>query len=232
MLKSVGRYAPAIVAGSALSGFGAAFGRDVYRKAKNQWLLILILLALVGVFFSGLWLFRNYRTVSGTVLKKTGALIVLAASAIAVNAAALIVVFQVAPESLLDSGSGARLAMYDYRLFIDPPILWIVLLQLTCFAWGALVGIRHRSKRALAWEAEEHNAAFLEGHGLQVTDTDEKGNMRLRDINTNTGYRLMEVLDVTGELEFMALGRRNKRAYIHYDDTGKFTDWTGLVEAR
>ena len=84
----------------------------------------------------------------------------------------------------------------------------------------------------MAWEAEDHNNTFMEAHGLQVVDTDDDGNLRIRELATNTGYRLVETLDVTGEMEFTALGRRNKRAYIQYDEAGKFTHWTGLVEAR
>ena len=67
---------------------------------------------------------------------------------------------------------------------------------------------------------------------LQVTDTDDKGNLQIREIATNAGYRLMENLDVTGEMEFMALGCRNKRACIQYDETGKFIHWTGMVAVK
>ena len=95
-----------------------------------------------------------------------------------------------------------------------------------------MLGVKHRIKRTAAWEAEDHNNAFMEAHGLQVTDTDDKGNLRIREIATNAGYRLMENLNVTGEMEFMALGRRNKRAYIQYDETGKFVHWTGMVAVK
>lgn len=228
MLASIGRYAPAIVAGSALSGFGLAFGRDVYKKAKDKWLVVLILLLLVGVFFSGMWLFRNYRTTTETFLKKLGAGIVLAVSVVGINLLFLILIDLFAP-GMLTSESGGRTIV---GLLLDPPMLWIILVQIACFVLGAVMGARHRLKRAMAWEAENHNDAFMETHGLQVTDTDDKGNLRIREIATNTGYRLMENLDVTGEMEFMALGRRNKRAYIQYDETGKFTHWTGLVEVK
>ena len=84
----------------------------------------------------------------------------------------------------------------------------------------------------MAWEAEEYNEHFLDEHGLEVIDADEKGNLRLRDYSENIGYRLMDDLEIAGELEFMALGKRNKRGYMHYDDTGKYTDWSGLVDVR
>ena len=94
------------------------------------------------------------------------------------------------------------------------------------------MGIGHRRKRRLAWEAEEHNECFLTEHDLEVTDADEKGNLRLRDHSSNVGYRLMDDLELAGELEFMALGKRNKRSYLQYDGTGKYTNWTGLADIR
>ena len=36
MIGSIARYAPAIVGGSALAGFGLSFGRDTYKKAKQK----------------------------------------------------------------------------------------------------------------------------------------------------------------------------------------------------
>ena len=93
------------------------------------------------------------------------------------------------------------------------------------------MGIKHRKKRRLAWEAETHNSTFLEEHGLETVDVDDKGNLRLRDNVNGIGYRLSDDLNIAGELEFMALGRRNKRGYIQYDETGKFTSWSGLVDA-
>ena len=59
-----------------------------------------------------------------------------------------------------------------------------------------------------------------------------KGNLRLRDHCSSVGYRLMDDLELSGELEFMALGKRNQRGYLQYDSTGKYTNWSGLAEVR
>ena len=117
-------------------------------------------------------------------------------------------------------------------VFLEPPLLWIVVVQAVCFLSGAVIGIGHRRKRALAWEAEEHNERFLADHGLLVTDTDEDGNLRIRDTRTNTGYQMAENLDVSRELEFVGLGRSRDYAYLQYDATGKFTEWSGPVGPR
>ena len=121
MLASIGRYAPTIIAGSALTGFGLAFGRDVYKKAKDKWLwLLVLLLCLIGVFFAGIWLFRNYRTFIGTVVKKLGALIVLVVSCAGINLAAAILVGILSPDSLRTDNP------HPLAIFLQPPLLWIV----------------------------------------------------------------------------------------------------------
>ena len=236
MIASVARYAPAIVAGSALAGFGLSLGRDAYKKAKRYWPVFLILVCLAGVYFAGLWLFRNYRTLAGSILKKIGALIALSLSCIGVYAGAAIAVVVFVPNILVyreeigdATSSNVNVAIENVLSF---PLLWILIVQGVLFFAGATVGMNHRRKRRLAWEAEEHNEIFLAEHDLEVVDADEKGNLRLRDHCSNVGYRLMDDLELSGELEFMALGKRNKRGYMQYDGAGKFTNWSGLTEVR
>ena len=212
MLMSIARHAPSIVAGSALAGFGLSFGRDVYKKTKEYWPVLLVLLLLAGVFFSALWLFRNYRTTAGALFKRIGALVVLVASSVGVF---YVLMFLQGFVSGVNYLVPSTVAVYGIL-----------------FLMGMWTGIRHRRKRRTAWEAEEHNEAFLAHHGLEVVDVDDKGNLRLRDNSDGGAYRLMENLDVAGELEFMALGRRNKRAYLRYDGNGRYTEWSGMVAIR
>lgn len=236
MIGSIARYAPAIVGGSALAGFGLSFGRDVYKKAKKNWPIILVLVCLAGVYFAGMWLLRNYRTPMGSILKKCGALIVLAVSCIGVYLGAAVLAAMFAPAILAtqqDSGNLSVDGASDAAgLLSNSPLQWILVLQGALFLIGAFVGIWHRRKRRLAWEAEEYNERFLSEHDLEVVDADEKGNLRLRDHADNIGYRLVEDLELAGELEFMALGKRNKRGYLEYDDTGKYIRWSGLADVR
>lgn len=239
MIASVARYAPSIVAGSALAGFGLSFGRDVYKQTKKNWPIVVILACLVGVYFSGMWLFRNYRTFGGSMVKKFGALIVLAGSCIGIYIGAAIVAAMFAPAilALPENVVADTVASVDSvddvaNHIISFPLAWIFVVQGALFLIGSMVGMRHRRRRRLAWEAEEYNEHFLDEHGLEVIDADEKGNLRLRDYSENIGYRLMDDLEIAGELEFMALGKRNKRGYMHYDDTGKYTNWSGLVDVR
>lgn len=226
-MMSLIRYAPALVAGSAISGFGFAVGRDVYRQTKKYWPVMVILACLVGVYYAGVWLFRNYRTAAGTIFKKLGALIVLVTSCVIIYATTRVAIGFVSPEIALMDIEGLR---------ADPAaqsiVRWVTIAQVTLFLLGAIVGIRHRQRRRLAWEAEEHNTAFLNDQGLEVVGGEDDDGLRLRDHAQGVGYRLMDNLTVAGELEFMALGRRNKRGYMHYDETGKYIAWSGLSEIR
>lgn len=213
------RHAPAIIAGSALAGFGLSFGRDAYRKAKEKWPLVVILLCLAGVFFASMWLFRNYRTAAGSIFKKLGALIVLVGLGVVFH-----YVLAVALPAMLVEAEQAG-------IIVENALLYGFAFYGVLFLVGALVGIRHRRKRRLAWDAETHNAVFLDEQGLEAVNADDKGNLRLRDIVNGIGYRLSNDLSGTGELEFMALGKRNKRGYIRYDEAGRFVSWSGLVDA-
>ena len=235
MLASVVTYAPAIVAGSALSGFGLSFGRDVYRKAKQYWPIMVILVCLAGTYFSGVWLLRNYRTLTGTVLKKFGALIVLSASCVGVAVCAVIMSVAFPPIWAVMHNLPEFPFLSDFQLsgeLVPSQLLWISVMQGALFMVGAVVGICHRKRRSQAWEAEDHNERFLAEHDLEVIDADEEGNIRIRDHSQEIGYRMSEDLAFSSELEFVALGRRNKRGYMQYDDTGKYLNWSGLVNVR
>lgn len=237
-MRSVIQYAPAIVAGSALAGFGLSFGRDVYKKAKKYWPLVIVLVCVLGAFFAGLWIFRNYRTALDTVVKKLASLMVLVASFYALHLTLLLMDVILPISQLLmvhDLSQTLTPIVADSDLdpyLVSPELLRVVIIQSAAFVIGALVGMSHRRRRKVAWIAEDHNTAFLADQGLEIVDEDEKGNLRLRSNVEEVGYRLTDDLSVTKELEFLALGRRNKRAYMTYDEIGRYTSWSGLVQVR
>lgn len=82
LIKSSAR----IFGGSAVAGMGFSLGRDIYRGAtkkdtKNAILgFIIIALAVLGTYTGGVWLARNYQTLSGSIFKRIGSLFILAPS--------------------------------------------------------------------------------------------------------------------------------------------------------
>lgn len=143
MIASAARYAPAIVAGSALAGFGLSLGRDVYKKAKRYWPILLILICLAGVYFAGLWLFNNYRTPAGSILKKIGALITLSLSCFGVYTGAAIVLVMFTPNILIYQEEIGDATSSNVNVSIENlfsfPLLWILIVQ------GVLFFCRNRS---------------------------------------------------------------------------------------
>lgn len=71
---------PKILGGSVVAGFGLSAGRDLYRKTKKNLLMALIVICLIGIFFGGVWLARQYETALGAIFGRLGALVVLVGS--------------------------------------------------------------------------------------------------------------------------------------------------------
>ena len=87
---------------------------------------------------------------------------------------------------------------------------------------GLVNGFLQRGPRLLAWEAEFHNDEFLSRAGLIQIDDEN-----LPDALGNR-FRLDEV--AAGMMEFMVLKRRGRRAFLQFDESGKFTHWSGVVK--
>ena len=104
--------------------------------------------------------------------------------------------------------------LLDTNLFAFIGVNFVVLL-------GVLSGIKHKNKRRLAWDIEKHNERFLEENEIEELDE-----INFRDANGNR-FKIENIF--AGEIEFMAVGKRNKRAYIKIDDCGKFLSWSGIV---
>jgi len=217
--------APKIVAGSALAGFGLAFGRDVYRKTKKNLILVIILAVLAftlyGLFISAVWVARNYRTWSGSIVKRFGALVAF----VSCNAAtAFIVLFLAVSVANVGVPDGDQVSKEVVSAF-DLPISKVGLaVQVVIVISGLIVGFFQRRRRRIAWEAERNNELFFAEHGFESLDEDN-----FRDDQGNR-FRLLNVFD--GELEFMAEGRRGKRGYIEFDENGAYTNWSGLTNIR
>ena len=193
---------PETIAGSAVRGFGFAMGRDLYsatkRRSRNILLIAVAVAVLLMNYVSVLWIVRNYETTARSMLAKLGGLV-----AFGVSYAGVFVVSTWIRE--------------------DSPELSTALLvvQHVLILAGLINGLRHRKKRRLVWEVEDHNAEFLERNGIEELDDEH-----FRDTEGNR-YRLENVRP--REVELFAEGRRGKRAYIGIDEDGRFTTWSGLT---
>ena len=227
-----------IFGGSCVAGMGFSFGRDIYRKAKQARGLFVALfflgLTFLGNYTSGVWLARNYRTVTEAVLKRVGALLVLAPSFAVL---ALTVSFFDQAFKNTSSVSTEQIQFEADELPprqpskppVDEPIQAElpltptgVVVPLSMVFIGFFVGSLQRRKRQQVWDAEDHNMLFMEEHDLV-----EHEDSTIEDMSTGQNYRIDNV--GSKRITLLALGRRGKRAYINIDETGKYCDYTGLV---
>ena len=237
---SVLRMAPHIVFGSAIAGFGLAFGRDMYRGFKKNWPTILVLFVLLsgflGMYCSGLWFARNHRPWWLGVFYRLGTIALAYASFVVLAFIGLIIedIFAAGtPEVLLSyvlALATGQIGLDDFlgeALKNTGPIYLIFMSSGAGLAViGLGIGFFQRRRRRKAWQADRHNKQFFADHGLTTLRED-----RLRDDQDN-GYELDDVFPEHGELEFKVLGRRGKRAYLEFDEDGRYTSWSGVVTQR
>lgn len=222
---SILRAASLLAGGSTVAGAGLAAGRDVYQGAKRNFGFILVLIlvgsALYGSYKAGSWCGRNYPNWFAGFLARVGALIVLGVCWLGT----IVVGEFLVPTAFLPYPYPTTLPDYVAHLLTFDTLGGTVTLSMLGLAGlGVLRGLGLRRGRRRQWEADAHNVAFFADQGLREVQDD-----RLRDRDDN-GYQLKNVLP--GELEFKALGHRSMYAYLTFDETGKFTAWSGLVPQR
>ena len=88
---------------------------------------------------------------------------------------------------------------------------------------GVLVGLIQRPKRRRRHAVAVRNEQFLESYGIRETGEAETTHF---DADGNA-LRLME--RTPNSIVFMAVGKRNKRAYIGLTNEGEMINYTGVV---
>ena len=88
---------------------------------------------------------------------------------------------------------------------------------------GFLIGILQRPSRKRQFAIEEENETFLLQNGIQET-----GGEDVTHIDSNNKLCLLE--EDNNMLVFMAVGRRNRRAYINFDQDGRMIEYTGATK--
>lgn len=205
------------VGGSAVAGFGLGFGRDTWKSAKkNRGALFLLALAgaaLVLPFLGGRNLVRGYPRDSRTKAFwgiTFGILLIVGGAAITLVLA--LVVFAVT--------TGSQSFTASSQSFLLDAVSGLVGFLA---ALGVLIGAFQRPTRRKKFAIEERNEAFLDKLGFaetgeqEITHYDGEGNP----------LRLLERAKDT--VVFLAVGKRNKRAYIRLSPDGEMTGYTGVI---
>ena len=195
-----------IFGGSAIAGMGFALGRDVYKKLKKWYILLIILVAIFSLYTTGIWLARNYNHLLKSIFVRLGAFI-----------------FGIPSFVILFFCSFVLFANSDQTVSEDLAAnLYSLILPSLVLSAGLVVGFIQRKKRQQIWQAESFNLNFLESTGLV-----EHEDGTIEDIQNLVNYKI----DFAGKerVTLMPLGKRNKRAYIYIDEVGKYSNFTGLI---
>ncbi len=190
------------LANAATYGFGASFGRDLYKSAKNNpivWAIIGILLLVFG------W--RNlYMGVGRGVAYKFFVSFLGSLIMIALGISGFLIV-----GTAMDGGNGNG--------FMTIAIVLIII----CTIIGNLWGMADRKKRIQEIEIVQHNTTYM--YELGLTDSDFDSDL-LQDQEGNL-LKLQEQTD--DKIVFSVSGKRGLRAAIKLKE-GRMVDYTGIVK--
>jgi hypothetical protein len=232
-----------ILGGSAIAGIGFSFGRDIYKKAKNPDLrvpiiiTIILLSSVVGTYSGGVWLARNYPSAWGSIFKRIGAALVIIPSFMLLLFIGSLFTNTTSTAQSTDTqtpheSSDPRIlsqqdethhsqANNPAQTSISFPI-GAYYLPSGLLLIGIAAGTSQRKKRTTTWEIEEANEAFMKNNGL-IEHEDET----IEDEATGQHYRIDHL--GSRRITLFPIGKRGKRAYINIDDSGRYTDYTGVT---
>ncbi len=189
------------LATAATYGFGASFGRDLYKAAKKNpivWAIIGILMIAYG------W--RNYYLGIGHG----------AAYRFFVTFLGSTLLILIGTGGFLVIGGGLAKDTNGASVLIALGL--IVLSTIAGNIWGAT----DRKKRIRAEELAEQNAAFLHNIGLRDSDFDA-------DLLQDAEGNLLKLIDQDDtKIVFSVAGKRGLRAAIKLE-RGRMVDYTGVV---
>jgi hypothetical protein len=191
---------------AATFGFGASFGRDLYRGAKKNPILLGIAAALLLCFgWRNLFLGDGHGVAYRIFVTFIGSILMIVAGA------ALLL--------------GCLFEVLIYFTHDNLTIFWMIsviiigVLSLIGINWGR----RDRDTRASARQLEEKNRNFLHEAGLRDSGFDS--NM----LEDEEGNRLKLIEQTDDRIVFSVAGRRGLRAAITTDG-GEMVAYTGIVK--
>jgi len=212
---------------SAVFGFGASAGRDMWKSTKKNsdiiFLFVIFLSTMTFPFLGGRNLTRSYPKNSIWALFKgyfSGLFLIMLGIAIATGAVYLLLLFGLGEITTLFSFSGLRNPDMGFLPFLLVIALELITIPLVL---GLIFGLFQRSHRQKLFKIEDKNINFLEKFGLAETGEKEITHV---DAQQNP----LRVLERTSDaIIFIAVGKRNKRAYIKLAPDGEMIGYTGIV---
>ena len=218
-------------AGSAVAGYGLSIGRDAWKLTKKisgpLFLLLVVASPLILPFFGGRNLVRGYPAPAPKQFRGvlSGVLLVVAGASLSLLPLLLLLSIPSdgengVPTSLMSKPNSLS---FDSDIVVSNPIfqIWLVTTAVPIFL-GVSVGLTQRGGRRKLFKIAQKNDEFLAKMGFvetgeqEITHYDGDGNP----------LRLLDQTDET--IIFLAVGKRNKRAYIRLTD-GEMTGYTGVI---
>jgi len=194
------------VGGAAVAGFGASAGRDFYRSVKKSIGGLFVLFAVAGAVFLPFLgmrnLFRGYAP--GEWWKSIGDILLVPAG----------------------MGLGIGVAMFAGLMGLELMTMSFVIIlggSTIAAVTGIFVGLVQRPRAKRRYAIALRNEEFLASHGIHETGEVETTHF---DADGNA-LRLME--RTPNSIVFMAVGKRNRRAYIELTKEGEMIGYTGVV---
>jgi hypothetical protein len=217
------------VAGSAVAGYGLSIGRDAWKVTKKGaaplFLLLLIASPLILPFPGGRNLVRSYAAPAARQFwgVLSSVLLIVAGASLSLSLALLLMLDDSRDSTSTSLISDPNILISDPNILISSPNirLWLAATA-TAIGLGVIFGLAQRGSRRKRFNIAKKNDAFLEKMGFvetgeqEITHYDGEGNpLRLLDQSDDT-------------ITFLAVGKRNKRAYIRLTD-GEMTGYTSVM---
>ncbi|MGQ2909197.1 MAG: hypothetical protein ACT6QU_14730 [Aliihoeflea sp.] len=201
------------IATAAAFGFGASAGRDLWRWLKYDTAQAFAFAVLTGALtlpaLAGRGLTEGHeRGLAGTVAKTIVGNVMLLGLGVVLAWACLVL------PTWNEANPGAGfVAAFVYA------VIWSVSIALIGSVWGLF----RRRRRKRAFGVARQNRSFLVNAGIIPTKAKDA---------THVGpdaERLRLLGNDDGNVVFMVVGRRSKRAYISMDREGRFLEYTGPI---
>jgi len=192
-------------------GFGSSAGRDAYRGTAKSLPLILVITILLVIMLSPVW--AGYDRRRGNAERSDSP-----------NRPILNFFLTAYPIALM-----AYLLFYTSgynppALEVESPRAWIIgttLYVTVAFYIGQFFGRKSAINRYATEDKENHNNNFLIENGIAKGEENWIG---------PDGEALRSINKTEEKMIFMAVGRRNKRAFITLNDKGYFQTYSGVID--